>query len=739
MSDLKLKSSAARRLRGTVSLACFLHACVPTRTESPRPATEEAASNTSPPSETEPEPLAPPPPSEPEPEPPAPAAATMPPTARLLGALPRPLPMSSATTTVSVGQAVSGTIADGVAHTWGATPTQWAYRNDDPRAIRLPVDNPIQLLLEDRTAAVLSEHGTVTVFESARRAMVRRRIQGPRMQSIATGTRGTCGVATTGEVYCWDDATLSDIERSRPRRVAGLGQVQRIAMGAFGADLALLRDGTVRTFGASYTSGFGVATPQDGDELDLDSPRVAQPPVQRVVDIAAAGYTRCVLIDDGRVWCWGHPLGDPDDEPSSDGPTSETPVLEGGIDAVVGLSASRTALCVRRVDRSVACRGLLPFGFVEEHMPRATSERWVDVPALHGATELALESDHACWRSESGLRCIGNNASGQLGVLPRRSAVLAVPGVVDARWVSVGISRTCAGGAEAVWCWSSDDSFDLTFSVPERLPVLDPGTVRDVWEAAKVVCVLRQRQVRVCYEYTGAELVELSRLGGVTSMAGPCVLQTPGVVRCGYSETIAGPPGRFSSLVRTQATLSALRLPGDPPQNEQFTAVIEGSGRVVTFGLTSDGAALTNVRWAWVHRDTTVAAMFMEQMCTLRAGGVQCGMGAVETIGIPHAEELAAGPTFAICARVRGTVRCTGFLDAVELMRIAGQEHPDASWFDGLPGLRDAVAVATGANHVCALRRSGLVACFAAAGFNGVGTRPAAWFAGAVAPLLTPE
>ncbi|HEX2676433.1 MAG TPA: hypothetical protein VHM19_07330 [Polyangiales bacterium] len=190
--------------------------------------------------------------------------------------------------------------------------------------------------------------------------------------------------------------------------------------------------------GAEHDAGkssMDAATPLDAGELDAasDASRDSGAPLDAgsdatipdpivtgsVVSVAAGDQTSCAILSDKRVACWGRN------------------------------DSAQLALPPRSHATCVDCE------------PRP-----VEVPALHGATQLALGHSHGCALLNGDVVCWGRNAFGELGLgksdllLHETPAKVAIANVVE---LAAGNGFTCArNSTNQLFCWGLGQRGELT-------------------------------------------------------------------------------------------------------------------------------------------------------------------------------------------------------------------------------------------------------------------------------------
>lgn len=173
-------------------------------------------------------------------------------------------------------------------------------------------------------------------------------------------------------------------------------------------------------------------------------------------DIAAGFDTSCAVIADGSVKCWGANLAGQLGTLSVQ--QSATPLTVAGVSNATQVSVggirTEAAACAVSTDGRVRCWGY-PIGVWSNGRPRTTP---TVVPGIEGATKVAVGWGHACALTSTGVKCWGHNEYGQLGngstalLSSTPVTVTGLPGTtfdIDAGW-----SHTCATSSDGrVRCW----------------------------------------------------------------------------------------------------------------------------------------------------------------------------------------------------------------------------------------------------------------------------------------------
>ena len=241
------------------------------------------------------------------------------------------------------------------------------------------------------------------------------------------------------------------------------------------------------------------AQPQ-GPASSIAAVRVSLPAGFRVKELALGDYHSCVLLESGRVACWGsNGMGELG---QGSGEASTVPVLVPGVLDAVGIRASRATTCVLSRSGVVSCWGdnahgqadpqydaalksaPTPWGVYDStgEPPRFTPAnvlRGARVnAAAGGARSIALGHAHGCAVLDGGrVRCWGDGSRGQLGVEGRDAFEVAdVSGVPPLVELVSGIAYACGRTAEgSVWCWGDNHLAQLGSAAPGPAPRQVPG------------------------------------------------------------------------------------------------------------------------------------------------------------------------------------------------------------------------------------------------------------------------
>lgn len=203
-----------------------------------------------------------------------------------------------------------------------------------------------------------------------------------------------CALLENGRVACWGpraEATRGPTDAS----AYGVPEIEAAVDLAVGDSRAcVLRvDGTVHCF----LLGQRNAQPEQVPELSS------------VAEIVSGSYHLCALGTDGVVKCWGQNGNGELGLDSADFEPHDVPQPVQWLTSVTALSATGSRTCALVANETLHCWGLDRFGWTE----KSQGARWsVAVP---GTKHLTAGHFGDCIVDDSGVRCRGSNAEGELG------------------------------------------------------------------------------------------------------------------------------------------------------------------------------------------------------------------------------------------------------------------------------------------------------------------------------------
>ena len=247
--------------------------------------------------------------------------------------------------------------------------------------------------------------------------------------SITAGWRSSCGVTTDGDAYCWGRgvwgqlgdglATLSSV----PVRVAGGHRFVKLDVGSNNLVCGLTTDGRILCWGLDRSGALGAPSASlcANNAFELTCGTTPQPIAsnERFMEVSAGSSFACGVTLSFEVLCWGR-----NDVGQLGRPTTET--------------------CAQGNFGSMPC-GPTPG-------PVSGAQRYVMVSAgLRHACGVTVDGDAYCWGRNS-LGELGSGIVGEHYDFPTR-----VGGGVTFAAVSAGDQHTCGEGTDGeLYCWGAN-------------------------------------------------------------------------------------------------------------------------------------------------------------------------------------------------------------------------------------------------------------------------------------------
>jgi hypothetical protein len=239
--------------------------------------------------------------------------------------------------------------------------------------------------------------------------------------SLVAGTWHTCGLTTSGDIYCWGANPSGQLGSAvqfatTPTRVTGAYRFSALAAGA-DHTCGLTTDGTVLCWGDDTVGQLGdgrdrsVAVPSNSIGRSTPEPILGN---LRFVALSATVFATCAIATTGQTYCWGsnavrevgteagtcRMLADPYYEDEDwDWPCSTKPVpidSRAALTSITG-SGSGWALCGLTADGALLCWG-------NWHLPAVVpGARLTKAWSLgYGVCGLGLGGAVSCWAPFSG-------------------------------------------------------------------------------------------------------------------------------------------------------------------------------------------------------------------------------------------------------------------------------------------------------------------------------------------------
>jgi len=352
---------------------------------------------------------------------------------------------------------------------------------------------------------------------------------------VAGGTTHTCALLATGGVRCWgsnEKGQLGDNTQepsTTPVDASGLASGAVDVGAGVGHSCGLVEGGGVKCWGDNYYGQIG-----DGTNLWKFVPTDVSGLAEGAVALSPGEEYSCVLMAAGGAMCWGDnrygQLGDGTTEART------TPVaVQGLAEGASALAAGNSHTCAVMRAGGVRCWGDNVSGQLGNGTTTGSTVP-VDVAGLSGAAAaVAAGNGHTCALLRSGgVQCWGYNAGGQLGIGTTDDS----PGPADVSGLASGASAVTAGyyhtcallGSGAVACWGMNDSGQLgpAAASPMNLVPVEvsglPAAAIAVSAGGSFTCAITSAGAIICWGDNAS-----GQLGNGTTTGGPTPVEVAGL------------------------------------------------------------------------------------------------------------------------------------------------------------------------------------------------------------------
>lgn len=525
---------------------------------------------------------------------------------------------------------------------------------------------------------------------------------------VSSGSTHTCALTSSGGVKCWgwnESGQIGDsttrTERPTPVDVTGLTSgVTAIATGGY-FSCALTTAGGVKCWGMNVRGQLG-----DGTTTNRSAPVDVTGLTSGVSAIATGGNHACALTTAGGVKCWGWneylQLGD-------DTTTNRlTPVDVVGLGSgVMAIAAGNNHTCALTTAGGVKCWGFNSAGQLGDN---TTTDRGTptDVTGMgSGVTAIAGGWYQTCaLTSAGGVKCWGENSSGQLGdgsTTDRLTPVDVMGLGSGVTAIDTGYFYTCAltttGGVK---CWGTNTKGELgdgtgtPKSSPGGVTGLDSGMAAiSLGSGSSHACALTSTGTVKCWGDNA-----YGQLGDNTGGAKLTPVDVIGLSSGAVAIAASGSSG-YSCVVTTGGGVKCwgfgMLTPTDKSGLGNDVAAIAAGNNGQTCVLTTAGEAKC---W-WVS---------LYQSSPVDVTGLGSGVLAIAAGDGSYTYDSSSPGTHICALTAAGGVKCWG-------NNSSGQLGDGTTTNQNTPvdvtGLSNGItAIAVGGAHTCALTTSGGVKCW---------------------------
>jgi alpha-tubulin suppressor-like RCC1 family protein len=544
---------------------------------------------------------------------------------------------------------------------------------------------------------------------------------------VAVGLEHSCALLVSGEVRCWgndsrgqlgngsansDSQTAAVIVYEDDAATVPLGGVTAIALGDFHG-CALKANGEVWCWGSN---GSGQLAPVAATS---QSDHARRSVANNYVAITAGLEHTCGINAAGRVFCWGYnvqgQLGDGTNTNSS------TP-RDTGLTSAIAIRGSRRHTCAVLLDGTARCWGVNSAGELGNGATSTGQNTPVTVAGLTQVTHIGGGDKYSCARTADGqLYCWGLGDNGRLGTGNNTSSlspalVAITTSVASVVEVQSDAETNCARLSDGkVGCWGDNrggqtarGETTATGGVPLNVVSGLTQPTRKVATGGQHACAILASGALACW---GDNESGQLGLGNTTRQLAPVTLTSNGTavdVALGAKQTCSL---RADRTVWCWGDNTGSRLgfaSGATTAPREVTGI--GSVRAIAVGAEHQCAVRLDgdvYCWGRNHRG---------QVDGTANAAIQTSPKKVE--GVANAIGIAAGDAHSCALILGGAVRCWGD----NSRRALGRTDAAATTVDAVAGITDAVELAVGSGQSCIRRlANGAMRCWGDNAANALG------------------
>ncbi len=591
--------------------------------------------------------------------------------------------------------------------------------------------------------------------------------------ALAGGNLHACALQRAGTVVCWgsnlqgemgagpvNDPSNVGINPKTPQLVVNLSDAVSIAAGGY-TTCAIRADTSVWCWGGGVAgqAGPGVHNPSP-ISTHISFP-VVIPNVTNAVSLSMNYTSSCAVLQDRSVKCWGANTG------VTGNPLAESAVTVSSVGNAAAMSLGYSHACVLKADTSVACWG--SYSHLGAAGPQSAPVAILDASNNPLTNVLAVTSglDHSCALKEDGtVFCWGLDDKGQLGdgLNADRAAAAPVLAVsvgaaftqAASQSIAVGGHHTCAIRVDGtVMCWGYNANGQLgdgsTVNSSTPIAVNIPGGVSAIAAGFYHTCAIKTDGSPICWG-----LNQQGQLGNglTTNSATPVAVNITGgvtAISAGYDKTCAirSGSGEVVCWGEYNTIITPTNIPGGAiavSVGSNFVCAIKTNGSPICWGYngngelgngTSTSSYVTPVGVNISGGVTALSASRGDHACAIKTNGdVTCwGAGSSGQLGNGQSNSYEVNPTLTsngngfasiasgnsnTCAikAANGPLFCWGYNSNGSLGNGTNLSSnvPVAVNIAG-----SLTAIASGAQHSCALKADGSIMCWGFGMFGQLG------------------
>ena len=542
---------------------------------------------------------------------------------------------------------------------------------------------------------------------------------------ISSGRNHSCALLNTGELRCWGwNWVLGGLENvATPTIISDLESGVETVDSSDVHVCAIVAGGGLKCWGRNESGQLGDGN--SGDHRYRHTPQYVSGLTTGVRSVALGARHTCAVLDSGQMKCFGN---------NWDGQlgigTSGTGYWSMAPQSVLGLSVEIEDLslgaafgCVLTDDQDILCWGDDSYGQLGMETSGAFTSP-VQVSVLgQGVQELSLGNRHSCALDSLGqVRCWGSNGSGQLGDGTQQTHLtpVMVSGLgTGHKSIAAGVAHSCAvTEAGAAMCWGNNfygqlgDGSKTDRPMPVGVSGLTSG-VKGVGAGRNHSCAVTILGAAKCW---GVNISRQLGDGSNTDSSVPvdvvgldegvndidagwqfsCALTSAGAVLC-WGANDAGQLGNGDAGTSQYEPVAVFGL----DSGVQILSV----GDYHACAITSDGGA---VCWGSNSLGRLGNGSTVSSDIPVSVTGLSSGVVSID-----------AGYTHSCAVISSGAVKCWGSNTAGELGD--GSRDTYSSTPRAVIGVDNAVGVAIGVEHTCAILDNGSVVCWGDSGDGQIG------------------